>query len=83
MGDEYYHYLINREGQEVYEVDGQYVVVGEAPTKTLQSAPKAPRAAETSASKCRAGCPPVSFGLIDRRERSAAVLSLTLVCDSG
>ena len=32
MGDEYYHYLVNRDGQQVREVNGMYEVVGEAPT---------------------------------------------------
>lgn len=35
MGDEYYHYMINRDGQEVREVDGMYEVVGEAPTAAV------------------------------------------------
>ena len=32
MGDEFYHYLVNRDGQQVREVNGMYEVVGEAPT---------------------------------------------------
>lgn len=32
VGDEYYHYLINRDGKQVREVNGMYEVVGEAPT---------------------------------------------------
>ena len=32
LGDEYYHYLVNRDGQQVREVNGMYEVVGEAPT---------------------------------------------------
>ena len=45
MGDEYYHYMINREGQEVREEEGQYVVVGEAPTVAVASARRAKSAA--------------------------------------
>lgn len=48
VGDEYYHYLINREGQQVREVDGMYEVVGEAPSaevaKARHAAAKAKRA---------------------------------------
>ena len=33
VGDEFYHYTINREGQEVREVNGMYIVVG----RTLNS----------------------------------------------
>lgn len=32
IGDEFYHYMINRDGQQVRETDGMYEVVGEAPT---------------------------------------------------
>ena len=32
LGDEYYHYLVNRDGKQVREVNGMYEVVGEAPT---------------------------------------------------
>lgn len=32
FGDEFYHYMINRDGKEVREVNGTYEVVGEAPT---------------------------------------------------
>ncbi len=32
IGDEFYHYTINREGKEVREVNGQFKVVGDAPT---------------------------------------------------
>ena len=41
MGDEFYHYTINREGKQVREIDGQYVVVGEAPTPEQASARRA------------------------------------------
>ena len=32
MGDEFYHYLVNRDGQQIREVNGMYEVAGEAPT---------------------------------------------------
>ena len=32
VGDEFYHYIINRDGKQVREADGMYEVVGEAPT---------------------------------------------------
>ena len=32
VGDEFYHYMINRDGKEVREVNGMYVEVGEAPS---------------------------------------------------
>ena len=38
LGDEYYHYMINREGKQVREVDGMYEVVGEAPTPEVAKA---------------------------------------------
>ena len=38
MGDEYYHYFINREGQELREVNGQFKVVGTAPTPEVAKA---------------------------------------------
>lgn len=41
MGDEYYHYMINRDGQEVRETDGMYEVVGEAPTEAVARARRA------------------------------------------
>lgn len=49
FGDEYYHYLVNREGQEVKQnADGIYEVVGVAPTpqvaKARRAAAKAKRA---------------------------------------
>ena len=31
VGDEFYHYMINRAGKQVREVNGMYVEVGEAP----------------------------------------------------
>ena len=48
FGDEFYHYMINREGKQVREINGMYVEVGEAPTtaqfKALHAAAKAKRA---------------------------------------
>ena len=41
VGDEFYHYTINREGQEVREVNGMYIVVGEAPTPAVAKARRA------------------------------------------
>lgn len=38
IGDEFYHYMINREGQRVREIDGMYVVVGDAPTPAYAQA---------------------------------------------
>lgn len=38
IGDEYYHYTINRDGQQVREVNGMYEVVGEAPTPEVAKA---------------------------------------------
>ena len=38
IGDEFYHYMINREGQRVREVNGMYEVVGEAPTPAYAKA---------------------------------------------
>jgi len=32
VGDEFYHYLVNRDGQQVREVNGMYEAVGSAPT---------------------------------------------------
>ena len=32
IGDEFYHYTINRDGKEVREVNGMYEIVGEAPS---------------------------------------------------
>ena len=40
-GDEFYHFMINRDGQEVREENGQYVVVGEAPTTEMAKARRA------------------------------------------
>ena len=45
MGDEYYHYMINREGQQVREINGMYEVVGEAPTPAVAKARRAKVAA--------------------------------------
>ncbi len=41
IGDEYYHYTINRDGQQVREVNGMYQVVGEAPTPEKAQARRA------------------------------------------
>ena len=41
FGDEFYHYMINREGQQVREVNGMFVEVGEAPTPAVAKARRA------------------------------------------
>ena len=41
MGDEFYHYYLNREGKQVREVDGQFKVIGEAPTAAKVQARRA------------------------------------------
>ena len=41
VGDEFYHYTINREGQQVKEINGMYEVVGEAPTAAVAKARRA------------------------------------------
>lgn len=41
MGDEFYHYMINREGQQVREINGMYEIVGEAPTPAVAKARRA------------------------------------------
>ena len=41
FGDEFYHYTINREGQQVREVNGMYEVVGEAPSAAKVQARRA------------------------------------------
>ena len=41
MGDEFYHYLINRDGQQVREVNGMYEVVGETPSTAKVQARRA------------------------------------------
>lgn len=45
MGDEFYHYYLNREGKQVREVDGQFKVIGEAPTAAKVQARRAQVAA--------------------------------------
>ena len=45
LGDEFYHYMINREGKQVREVNGMYVEVGEAPTPVQAKARRAKIAA--------------------------------------
>ena len=41
VGDEFYHYTVNREGQQVRETNGVYQVVGEAPTEEVAKARRA------------------------------------------
>ncbi len=41
VGDEFYHYMINRDGKEVREINGMYVEVGEAPTADVAKARRA------------------------------------------
>ena len=41
IGDEFFHYMINRDGKQVREVDGMYEVVGEAPDAELVQARRA------------------------------------------
>lgn len=41
IGDEFYHYTINREGKQVREVNGVYQVVGEAPSAEVAKARRA------------------------------------------
>lgn len=41
LGDEFYHYMINRDGKQVREVNGMYEVVGEAPTAEMAKARRA------------------------------------------
>lgn len=41
IGDEFYHYTINRDGKQVREVNGMYVEVGEAPTADVAKARRA------------------------------------------
>lgn len=41
FGDEFYHYMLNREGKQVREVNGMYVVVGDAPSKEVARARRA------------------------------------------
>lgn len=41
FGDEFYHYMINRDGKQVREVNGMYVEVGEAPTAEVIKARRA------------------------------------------
>ncbi len=41
LGDEFYHYMINRDGKQVREVNGMYVEVGEAPTPAVAKARRA------------------------------------------
>ena len=41
IGDEFYHFMINRDGKQVREVNGMYVEVGEAPTAEIAKARRA------------------------------------------
>lgn len=41
FGDEFYHYMINRDGQQVREINGMYEVVGEAPSAAKVKARRA------------------------------------------
>ena len=41
VGDEYYHYMINRAGKEVREINGMYVEIGEAPIPAVAQARRA------------------------------------------
>ena len=41
IGDEFYHYTINRDGKQVREINGMYVEVGEAPTPEVAKARRA------------------------------------------
>ena len=41
IGDEFYHYTINRDGKQVREINGMYQVVGEAPTPAVAKARRA------------------------------------------
>ena len=41
IGDEFYHYTINRDGKQVREVNGMYEVIGEAPTPAVAKARRA------------------------------------------
>ena len=45
LGDEFYHYMINRDGKRVREINGMYVEVGEAPTPEVAKARRAKAAA--------------------------------------
>ncbi|MBR1472715.1 MAG: M6 family metalloprotease domain-containing protein [Paludibacteraceae bacterium] len=45
FGDEFYHYMINRAGKQVREINGMYVEVGEAPTPMQAKARRAKVAA--------------------------------------
>lgn len=38
IGDEFYHYTINRDGKQVREINGMYVEIGEAPTPEVAKA---------------------------------------------
>lgn len=41
FGDEFYHYMLNRDGKQVREVNGMYVEVGDAPSQEVARARRA------------------------------------------
>ena len=41
IGDEFYHYTINRDGKQVREINGMYVEIGEAPAPAVAKARRA------------------------------------------
>lgn len=41
VGDEFYHFMINREGKQVREINGMYEIVGEAPAPAVAKARRA------------------------------------------
>ena len=41
VGDEFYHYMINRDGKQVREINGMYVEMGEAPSAEVAKARRA------------------------------------------
>ncbi|MBQ1859257.1 MAG: M6 family metalloprotease domain-containing protein, partial [Paludibacteraceae bacterium] len=41
IGDEFYHYTINRDGKQVREINGMYEVIGEAPSPAVAKARRA------------------------------------------
>ena len=45
LGDEYYHFMINRDGKQVREINGMYEVVGEAPSPAKAQARRTKAAA--------------------------------------
>ena len=41
VGDEFYHYTVNKDGKQVREINGMYEVVGQAPTEEVAKARRA------------------------------------------